>query len=142
VYRLRSKLVSYRQPYSTHTAQPSPDPQTKLPPVSEREEEGEREQEEEMEVTARVQTHGEDLNDSTETIDLDRDRRESDGKSNVTSFFLLFCLVVVVWVFFGWVGGGRSNFFSLLFFVPQSHAARSKFCFLLVLSFLFFSFFF
>ena len=71
VYKLRSKLVSYRQPYSTPTAQPSPDPHSKpsLP---------EGEGVEEANVSG-VQPRGEGLNDSTETIDLDRDRRDSDG---------------------------------------------------------------
>ena len=71
MYKLRSKLVSYRQPYSTPTAQPSPDAHSKpsLP---------EGESLDEANVSG-VQPRGEGLNDSTETIDLDRDRRDSDG---------------------------------------------------------------
>ena len=72
VFKLRSKLVSYRQPYSTPTAQPSPDPHGK-PPLGEG-----GEALEEAQVSG-VTPRGEGLNDSTETIDLDRDRRDSDG---------------------------------------------------------------
>ncbi|XP_076465936.1 putative E3 ubiquitin-protein ligase HERC1 isoform X3 [Babylonia areolata] len=72
VYKLRSKLVSYRQPFSTPTAQPSPDPHAKPAGL-----EGEGLEGETSNISG-VQSRGEGLNDSTETIDLDRDRRDSD----------------------------------------------------------------
>ncbi|KAL8615069.1 hypothetical protein ACOMHN_013603 [Nucella lapillus] len=71
VYKLRSKLVSYRQPYSTPMAQPSPDPHAKSSSLEGDSMEGEAH-------ISGVQSRGEGLNDSTETIDLDRDRRDSD----------------------------------------------------------------
>ncbi|KAK7467957.1 hypothetical protein BaRGS_00036800 [Batillaria attramentaria] len=70
VYKLRSKLVSYRQPFSTPTAQSSPNPHSKHAVI-----EGDGGDDH---VVSGVQPRGEGLNDSTETIDLDRERRDSD----------------------------------------------------------------
>ncbi|KAK7116135.1 hypothetical protein V1264_001871 [Littorina saxatilis] len=75
VYKLRSKLVSYRQPHSTPTAQPSPDAHTKHSMM-----EGEGFEEATL---SDVQPRGEGLNDSTETIDLDRDHRDSDDDDDL-----------------------------------------------------------
>lgn len=77
VYQLRSKLVSYRQSYSSYATIPA-SPEARSKRVSTDEEGPESSSAQGGMSGLQPQTEG--LNDSSETIDLDREHRESDGK--------------------------------------------------------------